>query len=87
MTDRALPSEGWPPAVLDPAGPYSEPVTVLAWVLLLGGTLILAIVLGALWIALRGSPRLKTRLGGERRSGFWDLPFPRSCSRVCSCGA
>ncbi|MGQ2932578.1 cytochrome c oxidase subunit II [Sphingopyxis sp.] len=76
MTDRALPSEGWPPAVLDPAGPYSEPVTVLAWVLLLGGTLILAIVLGALWIALRGSPRLKTRLGGEKAIWILGFAFP-----------
>ena len=76
MTDRALPSEGWPPAVLDPAGPYSEPVTVLAWVLLLGGTLILVIVLGALWVALRGSPRLKTRLGGEKAIWILGFAFP-----------
>ncbi|MDR7060487.1 MULTISPECIES: cytochrome c oxidase subunit II [unclassified Sphingopyxis] len=76
MTDRALPSEGWPPAVLDPAGPYSEPVTVLAWVLLLGGTLILVIVLGALWVALRGSPRLKTGLGGEKAIWILGFAFP-----------
>jgi cytochrome c oxidase subunit 2 len=61
---RAL--SGWPPPVLDPAGPYSEPVTTLAWALLIGGALILAIVLAALTIALWGSPALKRRLGGEK---------------------
>ncbi|MGB3847546.1 MAG: cytochrome c oxidase subunit II [Sphingopyxis sp.] len=76
MTERALPSEGWPPAVLDPAGPYSEPVTLLAWVLLVGGTVILAIVLAALWVALRGSPRLKTRLGGEKAIWILGFAFP-----------
>ena len=76
MTERALPSEGWPPGVLDPAGPYSEPVTLLAWVLLVGGTLIFAIVLGALWIALRGSPGLKTRLGGEKAIWILGFAFP-----------
>lgn len=76
MTEPALPSEGWPPAVLDPAGPYSEPVTLLAWVLLVGGTFILAIVLAALWVALRGSPRFKTRLGGEKAIWILGFAFP-----------
>ena len=76
MTEPALSSEGWPPAVLDPAGPYSEPVTLLAWVLLVGGTVILAIVLAALWVALRGSPRLKTRLGGEKAIWILGFAFP-----------
>lgn len=76
MTERTLPSGGWPPAVLDPAGPYSEPVTLLAWVLLVGGSVILAIVLAALWIALRGSPRLKNRLGGEKAIWILGFAFP-----------
>lgn len=76
MTDRTPSPGGWPPAVLDPAGPYSEPVTLLAWVLLVGGTIILAIVLAALWIALRGSPRIKARLGGEKAIWILGFAFP-----------
>jgi len=76
MTDRTLSPGGWLPAVLDPAGPYSEPVSLLAWVLLAGGTVILAIVLAALWIALRGSPRLKARLGGEKAIWILGFAFP-----------
>lgn len=72
MTDR-LPPSGWPPPVLDPAGPYSEPVTTLAWALFIGGGIILAIVIAALWIALFGSARLKARLGGEK--AIWGLGF------------
>jgi cytochrome c oxidase subunit 2 len=64
---------GWPPPVLNPAGPYSEPVTTLAWVLLLGGGAVLAIVLASLAIALFGSPKLKARLGGE--CAIWALGF------------
>ncbi|WP_326914887.1 cytochrome c oxidase subunit II [Sphingopyxis chilensis] len=64
---------GWPPAVFDAAGPYSEPVTTLAWVLLLGAGGVLAIVLAALWAALYGSAALKARLGGER--SIWILGF------------
>ena len=75
MTSGAAPSggDGWPPAVFDPAGPYSEPVTILAWVLVLGGALVFTIVIAALWVALRGSPRLKARLGGEK--AIWTLGF------------
>ena len=49
---------GWPPPVLDPAGPYADSVTLLAWVLLAMGVLVTAIVVAALWIALRGPERL-----------------------------
>ena len=67
---------GWPPAVFDPAGPYSEPVTTLAWALLLGGAAVLAIVLAALWAALFGSAKLKARLGGERAIWILGFAFP-----------
>lgn len=67
---------GWPPPVLDPAGPYSEPVTTLAWALLIGGALVLAIVLAALAVALFGSTRLKARLGGERAIWIGGFAFP-----------
>jgi cytochrome c oxidase subunit II len=67
---------GWPPAVFDPAGPYSEPVTTLAWALLLGGTAVLLAVLAALWAALFGSAKLKARLGGERAIWILGFAFP-----------
>ena len=75
MTSRTEPlaAGGWPPPVLDPAGPFAESVTTLAWVLLLGGGAVLVIVLAMLGIALFGPPRLKTRLGGER--AIWALGF------------
>lgn len=68
--------DGWPPAVFDPAGPYSEPVTTLAWALVIGGSLVFAIVLAALWVALWGSARLKTRLGGEKAIWILGFAFP-----------
>jgi cytochrome c oxidase subunit II len=67
---------GWPPPVLDPAGPYSEPVTTLAWALFVGGTLVLLIVIVALGIALFGSARLKARLGGEKVIWIGGFAFP-----------
>jgi len=67
---------GWPPPVLDPAGPYSEPVTLLAWALLIGGTLILLVVLAALGIALWGGGALRRRLGGDRAIWLGGVAFP-----------
>ena len=66
----------WPPAVFDPAGPYSQPVTTLAWILLLGGVAVLLVVLAALWAALFGSAKLKARLGGERAIWILGFAFP-----------
>lgn len=77
---RATPAsaggDGWPPAVFDPAGPYSEPVTTLAWTLVIGGALVFAIVLAALWAALYGSTKLKARLGGEKAIWILGFAFP-----------
>ena len=55
---------GWPPPVLDPAGPYAGSIAFLTWVLLIGGALILLLVLAALWVAFFGKPRIRERLGG-----------------------
>jgi cytochrome c oxidase subunit II len=67
---------GWPPPVLDAAGPFAQPVTMLAWALLIGGTLVLLIVLAALFVALRGGPIMKSRLGGERAIWIGGVAFP-----------
>lgn len=77
-TDPGLQSvlRGWPPPVLDPAGPFAQPVTLLAWVLLLGGTVVLLVVLTALAIALWGKPALRRRLGGDRAIWTGGVGFP-----------
>lgn len=77
MTTKALDIfAGWPPSVLDPAGPFSGPVTVVAWVLFVMGALVLAVVLIALGVALFGPRRWKRRVGGERLIWIGGLAFP-----------
>lgn len=56
---------GWPPPVLDPAGPYAGSIAVLTWVLLAIAAGVLLLVLTALWTAFFGSDRTRSRLGGE----------------------
>jgi cytochrome c oxidase subunit 2 len=67
---------GWPPPVLDAAGPFAQPVTLLAWVLLMGGIVILLTVLAALAVALWGKGALKRRLGGDRAIWIGGVAFP-----------
>src|SRR6218665_273985 len=67
---------GWPPAVLNPAGPYAQPTTLLAWTLLIGGTLVLLIVLAALGVALWGKPQLRNWSGGDRAIWIGGVGFP-----------
>jgi cytochrome c oxidase subunit 2 len=67
---------GWPPPVLDPAGPYADSVTVLAWGLLAMGLIVTAIVATALWVAIWGPPWIKRKLGGERIVWLGGIAFP-----------
>lgn len=67
---------GWPPPVLDPAGPYADSVTTLAWVLFGLGVFVTAIVVAAVYLAIRGSARTKSRLGGERAVWIGGIAFP-----------
>ena len=46
--------DGWPPPVLDPAGPYATSVTLLSWILFALGTIVLIVVLIALYLAVFG---------------------------------
>lgn len=55
---------GWPPPILDPAGPYAWPITTLTWVLLAMAAIVLGIVVAALWVALFGRKELAGKLGG-----------------------
>lgn len=67
---------GWPPPVLDPAGPYSDKVTLLAWSLFALGLVVTAVVAAALYLATRGPPAWKSRLGGERAIWLGGVAFP-----------
>ena len=67
---------GWPPPVLDPAGPYAGSIAVLGWVLLGMAALVLGIVLAALWIALFGKAKLRRRLGGQTIIWVGGIAFP-----------
>ncbi len=67
---------GWPPPVLDPAGPFAAPVTTLAWAVFAMGTIVLMIVVAALAIALFGKGALRARLGGDRAVWIGGFAFP-----------
>jgi len=67
---------GWPPPVLDPAGPYAGSVTTLAWILFAMGVLVTLVVVAALWIALFGGERLRARVGGTKAIWMAGIAFP-----------
>ncbi|EDL48048.1 putative cytochrome c oxidase chain II protein [Erythrobacter sp. SD-21] len=67
---------GWPPPVLDPAGPYSGKVTTLAWSLFGLGAFVTLVVVFALWVAIKGPDKWKTKLGGERAIWLGGVAFP-----------
>ena len=67
---------GWPPAVLDPAGPYAGSIATLAWVLFAIGLGVTLVVLAALWVALFGKPGLKKKLGGVATIWLAGIAFP-----------
>lgn len=57
---------GWPPPVLDPAGPHAGAVHLLSIVLFTMAGLVALVVVLALWVALFGKERDRRRLGGKR---------------------
>ncbi|WP_338242556.1 cytochrome c oxidase subunit II [Aurantiacibacter hainanensis] len=67
---------GWPPPVLDPAGPYAHSVTILAWALFGMGLVVTTIIVAALWVAAKGPDRWRKRLGGERAIWIGGVAFP-----------
>lgn len=62
--------------VFDPAGPYAGSITTLSWVLVAMFVAVLAVVIAALWIALRGGARFKAKLGGTRAIWIGGIGFP-----------
>lgn len=68
--------EGWPPPVLDPAGPYASSVTLLSWILFAMAAVVLLIVLAALYVALFGRRVLQAKLGGRTVIWAGGIVFP-----------
>jgi cytochrome c oxidase subunit II len=68
--------EGWPPPILDPAGPFAWPITTLGWVLMAMAAAVFAVVLAALYAAIRGTPRLRSKLGGTKAIWIGGIAFP-----------
>ena len=68
--------QSWPPPVLDPAGPFAGSITTLTWALIAMAVGVLGIVVLATWIALKGNPRVRARLGGERLIWIGGVAFP-----------
>lgn len=67
---------GWPPPVLDPAGPYASSVTSLAWALFAMGVLVTGVVIAALYVAIKGPERWRRKLGGEKAVWIGGIAFP-----------
>lgn len=67
---------GWPPPVLDPAGPYASSVTTLAWGLLIMGVLVTLVIVLALYVAIRGPQSWRAKLGGEKAVWIGGIAFP-----------
>src|SRR5688572_28345457 len=67
---------GWPPPVLDPAGPFAAPLNTLTWGLLGMAALVMVVVLAALAVALFAPRAWRRRVGGERLIWIAGLGFP-----------
>ena len=68
--------DGWPPPILDPAGPYAWPITILGWVLLAMAAVVFAVVIAALYVAIWGKPELRSKLGGSKAIWAGGIAFP-----------
>ena len=68
--------DGWPPPVLDPAGPYAGSITLLSWVLLAIAAGVTLIVLAALYVGLFGRREAQEKLGGTKAIWIGGIAFP-----------
>lgn len=67
---------GWPPPILDPAGPYAGSITFLTWVLIGVSLFVVLVVVAAMWFAFFGNERTRKRLGGTRTIWIAGIIFP-----------
>jgi cytochrome c oxidase subunit 2 len=63
-------------SVMAPAGSEAGQIAALAWLLFGLAAVVLAIVIAALWVAIRGSPRLRAMLAREKSIVALGLIFP-----------
>lgn len=63
-------------SVLTPQGPQAGQIATLAWILFALGAAVLAIVMAALWLGIRGSPRLRAILSREQSIVALGAVFP-----------
>ena len=68
--------DGWPPPVLDPAGPYATSVSLLSWILFGMAAAVLLVVLAALYVALFGRRELQAKVGGKTAVWVGGVAFP-----------
>ena len=68
--------EGWPPPVLDPAGPYATSVSLLSWILFGMAAVVMLVVLAALAVALFGPRELQQKVGGKTAIWAGGVAFP-----------
>lgn len=67
---------GFLQSVLAPHGPQAGQIATLAWVLFAFGTVILALVIAAIWLSMRGTPRIREALARERTIMLLGLALP-----------
>ena len=63
-------------SVLAPGGIEASRIAQLAWMLFGFGTLVLAMVMAAAWLAIRGSPRIRRALAREKTVVALGIAFP-----------
>jgi cytochrome c oxidase subunit 2 len=63
-------------SVLTPQGPQAAQIATLAWILFALGAAVLAIVMAALWLGIRGPPRLRAILAREQSIITLGAVFP-----------
>lgn len=68
--------DGWPPPILDPAGPYAGSISLLSWILFAMAAGVLLVVGVALYVALFSRDQLKSKLGGTKTIWIGGIVFP-----------
>jgi cytochrome c oxidase subunit 2 len=63
-------------SILLPHGPEADQITHLAWLLFVTGAVVLGVVLVALWLAMRGSPYVRSRLARQNSVIIAGIVFP-----------
>ena len=73
MTTESAPGlSGWPPPVLDPAGPFAGPIQVVAWVLFIMAAVVMFLTAPRWWMAATGSAIMAITA-----AWLWCRPEPR----------